>query len=65
MQEFNSKLDDYLDRISHRGKPDGTGGGLLDLLTWCGKLGLRDVTEDDARRFWEDPDCDYRESRGE
>ncbi len=64
MQETNGTLDEYLARISRRGKPDGTQGGLLDLLTWCGKLGLRDVTEEDARRFLEDPHCEYEPRQG-
>ena len=59
MLEATNERDVYIGMISHRGNPDGTGGGLLDLLTWCGKLGLRDVTEEEARRFWEDPNCAY------
>lgn len=47
--------DRYIRMISRRGNADGTGGGLLDLLDWCGKLGLRDVTREEARRFWERP----------
>ena len=47
------QLDKYLKRISAQGAPDGSQGGLLDLLTWCGKLGLREVSEQEAQRFLE------------
>ena len=54
-------IDDYLHLISKRGRRDGSGGGLLSLLDWCGKTGLREVTEDEARRFWQDPSQPYEE----
>lgn len=53
-------IDDYLHLIKKRGNRDGTGGGLLDLLMWCEKFGLREVSEDEARRFWENPLQPYR-----
>lgn len=52
-------IDDYLRLISRRGDREGRCGGLLDLLDWCDKMALRDVTEAEARRFWEDPKQPY------
>ncbi len=48
-----SKRDDYLQQISKRGDVYGGNGGLLDLLIWCDKVKLPDVTEDEARAFLE------------
>lgn len=45
--------DKYLRAISLRGGRYGGNGGLLDLLNWCGKTGVRDVTESEARIFLE------------
>lgn len=49
--------DEYLRLISARGSRYGENGGLLDLLNWCGKLGVREVTREEARAFWENPCC--------
>ena len=46
-----SRLDQYFKQISQQGAPDGSNGGLLDLLSWCGKLGLREVSEEEAALF--------------
>lgn len=54
-----SSKDAYLSMISERGNERGGGGGLLSLLEWCGKVGLYQVTEEEARRFWEEPDSPY------
>lgn len=51
--------DAYLKMISARGSEDGSNGGLLSLLEWCGKMGLLEVTEEEAKRFWEDPAQPY------
>ncbi|MDO4540894.1 MAG: hypothetical protein Q4B48_07360 [Syntrophomonadaceae bacterium] len=53
------KKDDYIKLISSRGNAYGEKGGTLDLLKWCNKRGLFQVTEDEARRFWEDPNSAY------
>lgn len=39
--------------ISEQGSPDGTGGGVLDLLQWCGKANTATVTVSEAQAFWE------------
>ena len=44
---------DYIRLISKKGSPDGTHGGVLDLLQWCGKPNTAAVTEEEARAFWE------------
>lgn len=54
-----NRKEEYLRNISLRGDQYGGRGGLLDLLTWCGKLRLLDVSEEDARRFLENPDQPY------
>lgn len=46
-------LDQYLKQISDRGDATGRKGGLLDLLDWCGKDRLWDVTIEEARAFLE------------
>jgi len=57
MQKVN-----YIVLISRRGNRYGGDGGTLDLLIWCNKPNLRLVTEDEARRFWENPDASYGEA---
>jgi len=49
------KKQEYLNLISARGDAYGGHGGLFDLLMWCDKLSLREVTEEEARRFLEEP----------
>ena len=44
---------DYITLISKNGACYGTDGGILDLLQWCGKLNTMQVTEAEARAFWE------------
>lgn len=56
---YSDEKDRYFKLISGRGAPDGTNGGLLSLLQWCGKIGLRSVTLEEAKSFWEDPDQPY------
>ena len=51
--------DSYLKMISGRGDSHGHREGLLDLLDWCGKSGLYQVTEEDAKRYWENPRAPY------
>ena len=46
-------LDQYLKQISDRGDATGRNGGLLDLLDWCDKDRLWDVTIEEARAFLE------------
>ncbi len=53
-------LSEYLTAISRRGDAYGGGGGILDLLEWCGKPSTRAVTEEEARRFYDDPRQPYR-----
>jgi len=53
----------YLNLILQRGT--GTDGGLLDLLNRCGRLGLFDATEDEARRFREDPTSPHTPQPGQ
>lgn len=53
--------DHYFKMISERGSETGTEGGLLDLLTWCKKTGLYQVTEEEARGFWEHPEAPYQQ----
>lgn len=50
-----TQKEEYLKNISARGNATGGNGGLLDLLEWCGKIGLYQVTEEEARLFWVDP----------
>ena len=59
-----SKLDDYLRQISKRGDAYGGHGGLLDLLMWCDKGKIPDVTEEEARIFLEDPGTLYPQISG-
>ncbi len=54
-----NEKDRYITLIAKRGDPYGGNGGTLDLLSWCNKLNLARVTEDEARRFYEDPDSPY------
>ncbi|MGI5984363.1 MAG: hypothetical protein GXY01_06700 [Clostridiales bacterium] len=44
---------DYIRLISSRGDRRGCNGGVYDLLQWCGKRGTIDVTEDEAKQFFE------------
>lgn len=52
---------EYLTKISHRGDRYGGHGGILDLLTWCGKPNTASVTVDEARVFLENPLSVYSE----
>ncbi|MEG0597145.1 MAG: hypothetical protein RR502_03770 [Oscillospiraceae bacterium] len=52
-------LSEYLCAISNRGDSYGAHGGILDLLSWCGKPNTQAVTLDDARRFYENPNQPY------
>lgn len=52
-----TELDMLIKKISRRG--DQGGPGLLELLDWCGKTGLCQVTEQEARTFWLRPEEDY------
>lgn len=45
----------YITLIAGRGDHYGGHGGTHDLLNWCGKSNTNDVTEDEARRYWENP----------
>lgn len=54
-----NRRDDYFKLISKRGSAYGEQGGLLDLLIWCRKIGLKDVTIDEARAFYENPAAPY------
>ena len=51
--------DYYIQLISARGDRYGGHGGVLDLLLWCSKNSLRDVTAEEARIFYEAPDSKY------
>ena len=53
------RKEEYLRLISARGDCYGGNGGVLDLLNWCGKLGVREVTREEARAFWENPCCKW------
>ncbi|MEG0940336.1 MAG: hypothetical protein RSE64_00435 [Oscillospiraceae bacterium] len=44
---------EYIKLISDFGDRYGNRGGVNDLLKWCKKFNTNDVTEDEARRFWE------------
>jgi hypothetical protein len=48
-------LSHYLAAISARGDRYGGSGGVLDLLTWCGKLSTQSVTPEEAKRFYDNP----------
>ena len=53
--------DRYLDMIAQRGDKFGKGGGLLDLLLWCGKPGTGCVSGPEAKYFYLHPDSDYEQ----
>jgi hypothetical protein len=53
------QLYEYLTAISRRGDRYGENGGILDLLSWCGKQNTQDVTLEEARRFYSDPHQPY------
>ncbi|NLH00962.1 MAG: hypothetical protein GX488_03485 [Clostridiales bacterium] len=44
---------DYIRLISGRGDKYGYSGGVGDLLEWCGKYRTADVTENEAKIFYE------------
>lgn len=46
---------EYIQTISKRGDDYGNRNGTLDLLLWCGKQNLMQVTEAEARQFLLDP----------
>ena len=46
---------EYVKLISKRGDANGGNTGVLDLLSWCGKANTLQVTEEEARLFWENP----------
>ena len=52
-------LTQYIPAISARGDTYGGHGGILDLLSWSGKQGTMEITLDDAKRFYENPDQPY------
>ncbi|MEG1403934.1 MAG: hypothetical protein RSC52_00370 [Oscillospiraceae bacterium] len=45
---------DYIRLISAYGDRCGYNGGIYDLLVCCKKLSTREVTEEEARAFWEE-----------
>ncbi|MEG1432626.1 MULTISPECIES: hypothetical protein [Eubacterium] len=53
------KKSEYLKEISKRGDHYGYQGGIYDLLTWCEKMSVLEVTEEEARRFLENPNAPY------
>ena len=54
-----NQRDAYLEQISRRGDAYGGRNGLLDLLNWCEKMRLPDVTEEEARIYLESPNAIY------
>lgn len=58
-------INDYLTKISKRGDAYGGHGGVLDLLMWCGKENTASVSLEEAKRFWEDPECEYKPIYGD
>lgn len=54
-----NKKDEYIRLISLRGDHYGYNKGLYDLLTWSGRMNLSEVTEEEARLFFENPDSEY------
>ncbi len=50
---------EYIQHISKRGDDYGNRNGTLDLLLWCGKQNLMQVTEAEARQYWLDPSVAY------
>ena len=52
-------LNEYLNAISKRGDRYGGNGGVLDLLLWCNKQNTQQVTIEEVRQFYEDPDSPY------
>lgn len=50
---------EFISLISHRGDAYGGKNGTLDLLMWCNKISLAQVTKEEAQRFWEDPLAPY------
>ena len=56
-------LNEYLNAISKRGDRYGRNGGILDLLLWCDKQNTQQVTIEEARKFYEDPDSPYQKTQ--
>ena len=52
---------DYIRKIAARGDAYGHRGGACDLLEWCQKYNLMAVTDEESRRFWEDPCQPYQQ----
>lgn len=54
---------DAIRKIAARGDLYGHNGGSCDLLDWCHKHSLLSVTDEEARRFLEDPSQPYDAGR--
>ena len=44
---------DYIKLISESGTHRGSDGGVYDLLLWCDKRSTAEVTEEEAREYYE------------
>ncbi len=47
------QISKLIKEIREHGDANGHSGGILDLLAWCQKSGVQDVTEEEARTFLE------------